>query len=140
MPTPEGALDDAAFLARCAAPDHTARGVWSSAGALLGGAELRHEAGDCADIGLWIAVAHAGRGHGTAALQALCALAFGELGRRRLSWQCSAEHAASRRLAERCGFVLEGILREAHRRPGDDGWDDRAVYGRLWHDPPGPTR
>lgn len=140
VPVPAGDLDGPAFLARCGAPDHVARGIWSPTGTLLGGCELRRVGDDSADLGLWIGVEHAGRGLGAAALLALCALAFGQLGLRRLTWQCSAEHTASRRLAERCGFVLEGTLREAHRRRDDDGWEDRAVYGRLWHDPPAPTR
>jgi RimJ/RimL family protein N-acetyltransferase len=37
--------------------------------------------------------------------------AFTALGYRRVAWKCDARHLASRRAAERLGFVLEGVLR-----------------------------
>ena len=37
---------------------------------------------------------------------------FGDgLGMRRVEWQCNAQNSASRRVAERLGFVFEGIQR-----------------------------
>ena len=39
--------------------------------------------------------------------------AFDELGYRRYEWKCDALNAASRRAAERLGFVFEGVFRQA---------------------------
>lgn len=39
--------------------------------------------------------------------------AFAELGYRRYEWKCDALNAASRRAAERLGFVFEGVFRQA---------------------------
>ncbi|TME07814.1 MAG: GNAT family N-acetyltransferase [Chloroflexi bacterium] len=51
--------------------------------------------------------------------------AFDVLGNRRLEWKCDAANAASRRAAERFGFVFEGIFRQ-HRvikgRNRDTAW------------------
>ena len=38
---------------------------------------------------------------------------FDELGYRRYEWKCDALNAASRRAAERLGFVFEGVFRQA---------------------------
>jgi RimJ/RimL family protein N-acetyltransferase len=57
-----------------------------------------------------------GRGYGAAALAALAAHAFRELGLRKLYAYVHAHNAASRRAFERAGFVLEATLeREAYR-------------------------
>lgn len=51
--------------------------------------------------------------------------AFDVLGNRRLEWKCDAANAASRRAAERFGFVFEGVFRQ-HRvvkgRNRDTAW------------------
>src|SRR3989475_5935358 len=60
----------------------------------------------------------------TEAIYLMSRYAF-ELGNRRLEWKCNAENAASRRAAERYGFVFEGIFRQ-HRvikgRNRDTAW------------------
>jgi RimJ/RimL family protein N-acetyltransferase len=47
----------------------------------------------------------------TEAIYLLAAYAFDELGYRRLEWKCNALNQASRRAAERFGFVFEGVFR-----------------------------
>jgi len=51
--------------------------------------------------------------------------AFEGLGNRRLEWKCDADNLASRRAAERFGFVFEGVFRQ-HRvikgRNRDTAW------------------
>jgi RimJ/RimL family protein N-acetyltransferase len=47
----------------------------------------------------------------TEAIYLMSRYAF-ELGNRRLEWKCDALNAASRRAAERFGFVLEGVFRQ----------------------------
>jgi RimJ/RimL family protein N-acetyltransferase len=61
----------------------------------------------------------------TEAMYLLMRRAFDELGYRRYEWKCDALNAASRRAAERLGFVYEGTFRQAtvyKRRNRDTAW------------------
>ena len=55
-------------------------------------------------IGWWVAAEHRGRGHATAAVEAMVALAFEELGLRAVVAQIGADNDASVRVAEAVGF------------------------------------
>jgi ribosomal-protein-serine acetyltransferase len=66
-----------------------------------------------AEIGYWIASPLEGRGYVTRATQQLLGLAFGAAGLHRLVIRCAIDNARSRRVAERLGFRVEGLLREA---------------------------
>ena len=61
----------------------------------------------------------------TESIYLMSRLAFDELGYRRLEWKCDAANQASRRAAERFGFVFEGVFRQ-HRmikgRNRDTAW------------------
>ena len=61
----------------------------------------------------------------TEAIYVMSRHAFDDLGNRRLEWKCDAANAASRRAAERFGFVYEGVFRQ-HRmvkgRNRDTAW------------------
>jgi RimJ/RimL family protein N-acetyltransferase len=61
----------------------------------------------------------------TEAIFVMASHAFDVLGNRRLEWKCDAANAASRRAAERFGFVYEGVFRQ-HRvvkgRNRDTAW------------------
>lgn len=61
----------------------------------------------------------------TEAIYVMARHAFESLGNRRLEWKCDAANAASRRAAERFGFVYEGVFRQ-HRvikgRNRDTAW------------------
>lgn len=50
----------------------------------------------------------------TEAIYLMAREAFDDLGNRRLEWKCDSNNAASRRAAERFGFVFEGVFRN-HR-------------------------
>lgn len=83
-----------------------------------------------AEIGMWIARAHAGRGHGTRALRALVEWGFSDAwGWRRLVWTCDPANGASARIAEKVGFRLEGTLRGSTGSGPDRA--ATAVYGLL---------
>jgi RimJ/RimL family protein N-acetyltransferase len=61
----------------------------------------------------------------TEAIFLLAGRAFDELGYRRLEWKCNAENAASRRAAERFGFIFEGVFRQhmiVKGRNRDSAW------------------
>jgi RimJ/RimL family protein N-acetyltransferase len=61
----------------------------------------------------------------TDAIFVLSRYSFEKLGNRRLEWKCDASNVASRRAAERFGFVFEGVFRQ-HRvikgRNRDTAW------------------
>jgi RimJ/RimL family protein N-acetyltransferase len=93
---------------------------------LLGGVDLHGvDAADrTAELG-WFSVAHArGRGVATEAVGVLCRWAFEAVGLHRLTAQVEVGNWASRALAEKAGFTVEGVLRDAPA-PGDrraDTW------------------
>jgi diamine N-acetyltransferase len=66
---------------------------------------------------LRIVVARRGAGIGRAALRLVKRMVFDELGAHRLWLDVVPSHAVARRLYESEGFVQEGIMREAGRRP-----------------------
>jgi RimJ/RimL family protein N-acetyltransferase len=79
-------------------------------GGLLGGTGLAFETPYRASTGYVLARDAWGQGYATEALRAVAALA-GSLGVRRLYALCHAEHAASWRVLEKCGFAREATLR-----------------------------
>lgn len=78
-----------------------------------------------AEIGYWTAPHGRGRGVTTEAVAEVCAWAFATCGVQRLDWYAEVGNVASRRVAEKVGFVMEGTLRNFLVRPtGErvDGW------------------
>jgi RimJ/RimL family protein N-acetyltransferase len=82
------------------------------------------------EVGYWCRSSRTGRGFVGEAVQALTQLAFEQLHAARVELITDAHNTASRRVAERCGFVLEGILRHERRAP-DGTLRDNCVYARL---------
>ena len=80
-------------------------------------------------VGYWMLPAARGRGLTTTALRMLCPWAFDELGLERLQLTTAPDNEASQRLAERCGFVREGLMRSHLRRV--DGRRDSVLYSLL---------
>jgi len=101
--------------------------------------ELEGEADDLtAQVGYWSHPAGRGRGAMTTALRAvtdwaLRPAASGGLGARRLYLLTSVRNLASRRLAERVGFVHVGTERGSAPVAGG-GFEDNALYDRLRDD------
>ena len=75
-------------------------------GALLGGTGFGFQSATDAATGYVLARDAWGKGYATEALQALTAFA-GALGLRRMHALCHAEHIASQRVLEKCGFLLD---------------------------------
>ena len=99
--------------------------------ALLGGVALHvvsREDG-VASVGYWLAADARGRGVATHAVRLLAAWAFGTLGLRRLELTCAPDNPASQRVAERCGFTREAVLRS--HLPFKGGLRDTVMYGLL---------
>ena len=85
------------------------------------------------ELGYVVSPAARGRGVATAALGLLTEWAFRELGALRLELLISDANVASQRVAERCGYVPEGLLRSLYTKPGI--WEDTQIWSRLPTDP-----
>jgi RimJ/RimL family protein N-acetyltransferase len=83
-----------------------------------------------AEVGYWCRTSRHGQGIVTEAVGAICAYAFEHLKAQRLEIVTDEENAASRRVAERCGFELEGVMRHQRRDPRGD-LRDMCIYARL---------
>lgn len=77
--------------------------------------------------------AHAGRGYVTEAVQLLVDYLFGTKKKHRIQLAIMPGNAASRRIAEKCGFTYEGVARGAFFNAGAN--HDVAVYSLLRTDP-----
>ncbi len=87
--------------------------VDSREGGLLGSVGLHgidRISGRCT-AGYWVAEQARGRGVASRALRLISAYAFDELGMRRIELTIEPANQDSRAVAERCGFVREGLLR-----------------------------
>lgn len=82
------------------------------------------------EIGYWCNSECTGRGYITEAVQALMQYAFTKLKAVRVEAIVDESNIRSRRVAERNGFTLEGILR-SHRRGPDEALRAICVYARL---------
>lgn len=98
----------------------------------LSGISQRH---GCAELGLWVGREHWGRGIGTRAVAMMLEFGFLDLQLYRIYASAFAANAASRRVLEKCGFRLEGVLREAVVREG--ARQDYLNFGLLRPEWPG---
>ena len=85
-----------------------------------------------AAVGYWLAPAARGRGVATHAVRLLARWAFSGLGLARLELTCGPDNEASQRVAARCGFVREGVLRSHIAFKGDRR--DTVVFSVLPHE------
>jgi putative acetyltransferase len=98
---------------------------------LLGAVGLRLGADNpgVGEVGYWVAAGARGRGVATTAARALSDWAVGDLGLRRVELYAAVGNAASRAVAERAGFALEGIRRAWRAIHGQP--TDFAAYARV---------
>ena len=92
---------------------------------------LQLELGE-AEVGYIVAPQARGRGVATRALALLSGWGFRELGLERIELRAELTNPASLKVAERCGFVREGTVRNVHLKAGRRG--DMALYSRLASD------
>jgi RimJ/RimL family protein N-acetyltransferase len=80
----------------------------------------------CIEVGYFTVQQQGGKGYASEACREACRIAFERLGVLRVELQCAADNEKSARVALRCGFILEGRLRErSHKRDG-------SLVDRLW--------
>lgn len=76
------------------------------------------------EIGYWTDPRSRGRGVATSAVRAACQWAVTTLGLELIEWRCEVGNTASRRVAEKAGFLIEATLRKrlVHRGIRVDAW------------------
>ncbi len=82
------------------------------------------------DTGFWVRKSAQGRGIATETANAMVRYGFGALNMQRVGLTHSHGNEASRRIAEKLGFILEGIQRNANLLPGGRK-ADRYCYARF---------
>jgi RimJ/RimL family protein N-acetyltransferase len=87
------------------------------------------------EVGYWVRSSATGRGYAREGVLALTAWAFDGLGAQRVELVTDSLNEASRAVAERCGFRLEGLLHNVMRGP-DGSLRHSCIYARL---PTGPA-
>jgi RimJ/RimL family protein N-acetyltransferase len=98
---------------------------------VLGGCslyELNLEHG-CAAVGYWLAPQARGRGVASTAVRLLARWGFTQLGLARIELTCGPDNEASQRVAARCGFVREGVMRS--HIPFKGGRRDTVLFSLL---------
>ncbi|KIN09385.1 GNAT family N-acetyltransferase [Vibrio mytili] len=101
-------------------------------GCLLGaiGLTIRDKTVPFFEIGYWLRSASVGYGFVTEAVKAVETYAFSELNANRIEIKAVEYNAKSRAVAERCGYVFEGLLRNDCRLPSGE-LSSTAVYSKI---------
>jgi ribosomal-protein-serine acetyltransferase len=130
--------DTLAFIGRARALEREdrghSRGILTPDGSLAGVVGITVDpANHSAAIGYWLDAASEGRGVVTSAVADVAAKGFDRFGLVRIEIRADVENRPSCAIAERLGFQLEGIARQAYRV--DEGrYSDDAVYSLLASD------
>ena len=105
--------------------------VDAETGAFLGiaGVVDIHRDANQGEIGYALAPEARGRGIATRALELVTRYALEDLGLERVELQIATDNDASIRVAEKCGYRREGVLRSLYVKPGRRG--DFVIYSRL---------
>ena len=88
-----------------------------------------------AELGYWLAEEYWGRGMMTQAVREICAEAFRRFGLARIYAEPFARNIGSRRVLEKAGFVLEGVMRRGVYKRGEVL--DYCMYALVPDDAPG---
>ncbi|MFN7249844.1 MAG: GNAT family N-acetyltransferase [Anaerobacillus sp.] len=83
------------------------------------------------EIGYWIDTRYSGKGYITEAVQEIANFAFSELKANRIEIRCDLKNEKSRKIPERLGFTLEGILKNDAISTDGKGLRDTCIYARI---------
>lgn len=103
----------------------------AESGRVLGSIGLAHPQDGVSEIGYWIREDARGRGLMTRALVLVSRAALAREGVERVQLRADVENLPSRRVAEKAGFQLEGVLRSAHWSERLGRRQDWAIYSLL---------
>jgi len=130
--------DTRAFIGRAHAKEQEGSGLSRGivvAGRLAGVVGISVDrANRSAAIGYWLDEASEGKGVMTSAIAALADDGFQRYRLVRVEIRADVDNRASRAVAERLGFQLEGVMRQSYHVAGERYSDD-AVYSLLASDP-----
>jgi RimJ/RimL family protein N-acetyltransferase len=108
----------------------------ASSGRVLGSIGLHwSDARDVVEVGYWLRADARGRGFTTRAVALVTRHALAS-GAARVQLRADVDNVPSRRVAEKVGFTLEGVLRSAHWNPRLGRRQDWAMYSLLPHELP----
>lgn len=105
----------------------------TTTGTRLGRAGLDLSRPGAAEIGYWVDPRARRRGVATDAVRATCRWAFTSLRLELIEWRCEVGNLASRRVAEKAGFLIEATLRKrlVHRGARVDAWVGSLLSSEL---------
>jgi RimJ/RimL family protein N-acetyltransferase len=92
----------------------------------------------CGTVSYWLLPPARGTGAASAAIRQGTRLVFLRLGWHRVELRHAVENERSCAVARRCGYRLEGVLREGMRYPCDGRWSDEHLHARLAGDRENP--
>ncbi|MEV5150009.1 GNAT family N-acetyltransferase [Streptomyces sp. NPDC052727] len=93
-------------------------GVFLTGGELAAMLALTMRSLGTAEVGFWAAKEHRGNGYVVEATLTACRWIFTEVGVDRVEWRAEVGNHASRAVAERAGFTIEGTLRSGLNNKG----------------------
>ncbi len=131
--------EDAEMFAGTIAPEAWATGkeycfaVLDRQGQLVAVTGLMDRIGNAREIGFWAVKEHRGQGYMTEAVRAVTRWGFEALRVDRIEWKAEVGNHASRAVAEKAGFRLEGTLRSSLLNKGTrtDCWVASLLPGDL---------
>ena len=134
FPWPYADADAAWFVRDCMARDGQGvlfRSILADGGcvgsiSVIQGADVYRRGGE---LGYWLAEPFWGKGIMTRAVREMCREAFAALDIVRIYAEPYAYNTGSRRVLEKCGFTLEGTLRQSVYKRGE--LFDSCIYGLL---------
>jgi RimJ/RimL family protein N-acetyltransferase len=108
----------------------------------LGRVGLRLGEPGAAEVGYWVDPRARKRGVATTAVRAVCQWAVTTAGIELIEWRCEAGNIASRRVAEKAGFLIEATLRKRRVRHGVrvDEWVGSLLRDEVMAGPAGGLR
>lgn len=133
-------MEHARFFVECLAIEKVASGERAEflvedarTGERLGRVGLGLNGDATAEVGYWVAPAARGRGVAPQAVRAICRWGFDTRRLDLIEWRAEVGNDASRRVAEKAGFLMEGQLRKrlVHRGQRVDAWVGSVVMGEV---------
>jgi len=85
----------------------------------------------CFETGYWLRTSAANQGYMTEAVNAITRYAFIQLGAKRIAITCQRENLRSKKIPERLGYVLEGVLKSNRRAIQSGALTDTLMYARY---------
>ncbi|RFU65610.1 GNAT family N-acetyltransferase [Peribacillus glennii] len=83
------------------------------------------------EIGYWADARYSNKGYISEATQALTTFAFDFYGAKRVEIRCDPDNINSRRIPEKLGFTLEGILRKSSLSADGHRLRDTCVFAKI---------